>query len=382
MSDHESPHALTVARLDEEAFANLADEWCRLLERSGADPLFMGWPWLYSWWETWGEQLGLELHLYAAYDAGQELVGLAPFFAHRFRSPVGITLNRLHFLGNAWRIQPTVRTEYCGVIAEQGREASVIEAILAEVSRVPWHELVVCDQGIRELLQWQEAFDRLGQRVTTVPRSMDSGVRVQVSGDFREWLNSLGRNTRLKAFNRRGYLHERGRLDCRDLSARESTQFLEQLNRFHEQRWGKPCFDEQPLAFHEALIQRLPAGNAHLSVLEFEDEPISALYDVRAGRTRYNLQLGFNEQFDRKVAPGTLHLGYAIEESFRDTTIDAFDMLAGRGKKSFYKSHFQGEQVHFLTVQFVRHPLMRWIYRIQSWLPGRLRQSINRFVRL
>lgn len=381
MVEHGSKHHLTVKRLDETAFAALEREWTELVERASADPLFMGWPWLYSWWETWSHRLGLELVLYAAYE-GERLVGLAPFFRHRYRSPVGITLNRLHFLGNAWRIQPTVRTEYCGIIVEEGLESRVIEAVLIEMIQLPWHELIISDQSLQKVRQWQEAFDRLGEAHSTVPRSVDSGVRVSVKGDFSEWLANLGPNTRLKAFNRRDYLHKRGELTVQELPPSDPDAFLAQLNEFHQQRWGKPCFESDALEFHRALLGRLPPGQAHLSLMAFNGEAVSALYDVRAGRTRYNLQLGFNEYFDRKVAPGTLHLGYAIEESFRDSAVDAFDMLAGRGKKSFYKSHFRGEEVHFLTVQFVRHPLMRWIYRMQSWLPGRLRQSINRLVRL
>ncbi|PAU81200.1 GNAT family N-acetyltransferase [Halovibrio salipaludis] len=381
MVDDDSGHHLTVQRLDEAAFAALENEWTALVERASADPLFMGWPWLYSWWETWGQRLGLELVLYAAYE-GERLVGIAPLFRHRYRSPVGITLNRLHFLGNAWRIQPTVRTEYCGIIAEEGQESTVIEAVLAELIQLSWHELIISDQRLQDMLRWQEAFDRLGEANSAVPRSVDSGVRVQVNGDFREWLANLGANTRLKAFNRRRYLEERGELSVFDMPTEDADAFLSKLNAFHQDRWGKPCFEDEALEFHRALLKRFPSSRTHLSVMAFNGEPISALYDICAGHTRYNLQLGFNEHFDRKVAPGTLHLGYAIEESFRNDAVDTFDMLAGRGKKSFYKSHFRGEQVHFLTVQFVRHPLMRWIYRIQSWLPGRLRQSINRFVRL
>ena len=373
---------LEIRRLSEADFAGLSGAWDELLSQSDADPLFMSWPWLYSWWEVWNRCLELELALFGVFDEADTLVGLAPFFLHQFRSPLGMTVRRLHFLGNAWRILPTVRTEYCGLIIRRGLEEPIAELLLAEVARLTWHEVVVCDQSMQELLQWQEAFDRQGQNVLTVPRSIDAGVRVPVNGAFSDWLHELGPNTRLKAYNRRKYLAKRGELSYRRVASAEAKEFLRTLNEFHHKRWGKPCFDDRAVDFHQRLLERLPEERVALSALNFNDKTVSVLYDVKAGSTRYNLQAGFDEFFDPKVALGTLHLGYAIEESFSDPDIACYDLLAGRGKKSFYKSRFQGEKVHFVTVQFARHPVMRCIYRVQSWLPGVLRQQINRYVRL
>jgi len=377
MSEH-----LRVVRLSEQDFANMARSWNELLSHSDADPLFMSWSWLYSWWEVWGNALGLELALFGVYENEARLVGLAPFYVHEFRLPIGLRVRRLQFLGNAWRIQGTERTEYSGLIIRRGLEASVTQSLLLKLRSLDWHEMVVCDQNLPELLRWQDAFDRVGQQVTTVPRTVDSGVRVPVSGDFERWLSGLGRNTRLKAYNRRRYLAEKGNLRFREIGLCEAPAFLERLNEFHCNRWGKPCFDEGAVAFHLKLMSRLDDGQLALTALEFEGETVSVLYDIRAGQSRYNLQAGFLEEFDRKVALGTLHLGYAIEESFRNDGILYYDLLAGYGKKSFYKSRFQGETVHFLTTQFARDPLMRRIYRLQSLFPGWLRQGINRWVRL
>ena len=376
------PGRLEVRRLGEAEFAGLAEAWGELLAQSEADPLFMSWAWLYSWWEVWSKPLQLELALFGVFEDDDTLVGLAPFFLHHFRSPLGMTIRRLHFLGNAWRIQATVRTEYCGLIVREGLDEPVAEIVLSELSRFRWHEMVVCDQSLQELLQWQEAFDRVGQNTITVPRTVDAGVRVAVDGHFSEWLDALGPNTRLKAYNRRKYLQDQGEISVEGTPPGEADIFLSTLNAFHRKRWGKPCFDEAAVAFHRKLLARWPENQVALSTLMFNGKVVSVLYDITAGRTRYNLQAGFEEAFDSKVALGTLHLGYAIEQSFRDPDIDCYDLLAGRGKKSFYKSRFHGEKVHFLTVQFARHPVMRIIYRIQSRLPGVLRKQLNRYVRL
>jgi hypothetical protein len=88
------------------------------------------------------------------------------------------------------------------------------------------------------------------------------------------------------------------------------------------------------------------------------------------------------ENLNSKVSLGTLHLGYAIERAFRDTEVFSYDLLAGAGKNTFYKSHFRGEDVLFTTVEYVRSPVLKLAYSARGCLPSRLVSSINRFFRL
>jgi hypothetical protein len=376
------PH-VSVERLSADDFSKLAEKWQDVLESSDADPLFMSWPWLFSWWEIWGKTLGLELALFGAYDANSRLVGLAPFYLHDFLSPFGLRIRRAHFLGNAWHIRPTVRTEYSSLIIRKGLEEVVTNALLSEVSRLNWDEMIVCDQLLPELSRWEKGLALGGRKIALVPRARDSGVRVTTEGAFHEWLQRLGANTRLKLYNRRAYIEQKkGELVLTRVIESQVPAFFEHLNEFHRHRWGKPCFDDDAVAFHKKLIARLQPHQLALTTLELNEETISVLYDILAGRSRYNLQAGFQEDFDRKVALGTLHLGYAIEECFSAESVRYYDLLAGYGKNSFYKSRFQGETVQFLTVQFARHPLMRGIYRVQAFLPEGLRRSLNRLARL
>ncbi|MBU2955618.1 GNAT family N-acetyltransferase [Marinobacter sp. F3R08] len=374
---------VSVHRLNTDDFAMLQEQWRDLLENSDADPLFMSWPWLFSWWEVWGKALGLELALFGAYDASSRLVGLAPFYLHDYSSPFGLRVRRAHYLGNAWHISPTVRTEYSSLIIRKGLEETVTDALMIEVSRLNWHEMVVCDQLLPELSRWKKGLLLGGRKIALVTRSTDVGVRVPTEGLFQEWLSKLGANTRLKLYNRRLYIKQkRGDLALKHVTDQEVAGFFEHLNEFHRHRWGKNCFDEKAVAFHKKFIARLENQQLALTTLIFDGKTVSVLYDILAGSSRYNLQAGFREDFDRKVALGTLHLGYAIEECFGTERIRYYDLLAGYGKNSFYKSRFQGETVQFYTVQFARNPLMRGIYRAQTFLPEGLRRSLNRLARL
>lgn len=378
----DEPH-VSVKRLTNDDFSNLAEKWQNVLDNSSADPLFMSWPWLFSWWEVWGKALGLELALFGAYDANSRLVGLAPFYISDFSSILGLRIRRAQFLGNAWHICPTVRTEYSSLVIRKGLETVVTNALLAEVSRLSWDEMIVCDQLLPERSRWQKSLALGGRKVTLVHRARDFGVRVSTDGSFQEWLRKLGANTRLKLYNRRAHIKKKkGELVLTRVTDKQVAVFFECLNEFHRHRWGKVCFDDKAIAFHKKFIARLKSHQLALTTLEFNGKTISVLYDILAGSSRYNLQAGFQEDFDHKVSLGTLHLGYAVEECFDAESIRYYDLLAGYGKNSFYKSRFQGESVQFLTVQFARHPLMRGIYKAQAFLPEGLRRSLNRIARL
>lgn len=375
---------LSVQALSEKEFCSLEKDWARLLHVSNADPLFMSWPWLYSWWETWGKCLGLELVLLGVYlRGGKQLIGIAPLYRHRFRIAIGLNVTRLHFLGNAWRVSPTVRTEYVSLIAEPQREKEVSEAVANYLSGAEWDELMIPDSQQADGGVFGKA---LAERCNAIPllRSESQGIRVDTSGVFRTWAESLGSNTRLKAFNRRAVFEELGGhwLPVNESSA-SRLEFMESLNYFHQIRWGKPCFDEKALGFHLKLLSRLSSDQKPaLSALIVGGKVVSVLYDIKAGEGVYNLQAGYDESFHRKLSLGTLHLGYAIEEAFRQPSSHSYDLLAGSGKKTFYKARFNGQQVAFPTLDFVRSPLLRVAYRCRSCLPGGLVSRINRVFRL
>ena len=362
----------------------MADEWRQCLAQSDADPLFMSWPWLYSWWETWSQVLGLDLMLLGAFNEADTLIGLAPFYTRYLETPVGLRVKRLHVLGNAWRIEPTVRSEYSGFIAKRGEAAAIQSEIFTYLARQSWDELVICDITTDALADWKPLVSRTLGDVQYVPRAADEGVRVNTSGSFEDWLNGLGKNTRLKAFNRRRYLHGLGNIRLETVRAEaDFSSFFVSLNQFHQQRWGKPAFDRAALNFHRRFISRLNGEmQARCTTLYLDDRCISVLYDIDTGSGRYNLQSGYLESFDPKLSLGTLHLGYAIEEGFKEPSSNFYDLLAGSGKSTHYKSHFNGDGIQFRTMQLVRKSMMRLIYRGQTGLPQRFRQKINQYLKL
>lgn len=375
---------LTVKPVSEAGFAAMAREWQACLAASDANPLFMSWPWLYSWWETWSQILGMELVLLAVFDQGDELVGIGPFCRRVLMTPAGVRVTRLYMLGNAWRLAPTVRTEYCGIIARRGYEKPVRDALVPALEQLGWDELVCSDVPGDQLehLKAGGFSDQRGYRV--IPRTEDTGIRINTTGCFEGWLGALGKNTRLKAYNRRTYLDRQGELVFLDHDQDRDGDFFEHLNAFHRNRWGKPAFDREALRFHRMLLTRLHLchGEPALSLIRYNGRCVSVLYDLVVRGCRYNLQAGYEEDFDAKVSLGYLHLGFAIESAFRHEAVSAYDLLAGTGKKQFYKSHFHGDAVHFSTFQVVRSPLLKALYHIQAASPPFMARAFSRRVGL
>jgi len=371
---------LTVKPVSEAGFATMAGEWQRCLEASDASPLFMSWPWLYSWWETWSQVLGMELVLLGVFDEEGELVGIGPFCRRVLVTPARVRVARLYMLGNAWRLAPTVRTEYCGIIARRGYEQKVRVALVSALEHLKWDELICTDVSVDQLenLEAGGVNEQAGYR--TIRRAHDRGIRIDTSSRFNDWLERLGKNTRLKVYNRRAYIRKQGELVFLDHDQGRDGDFFERLNGFHMNRWGKPAFDREALRFHRLLLQRLHLceGEPAMSLIFYNQRCVSVLYDLVVRGCRYNLQAGYEEDFDTKVSLGYLHLGFAIEATFNHGTTNAYDLLAGNGKKQFYKSHFHGEPVHFSTFQVVRSPLLKALYRIQASSPPFIARAFAR----
>ena len=364
---------LQVIRLTEDEILREPERWHDLLERSDADRLFMGWAWQSSWWRTWKTPLGLEPCLVGVYR-GHALVGLAPLYRYRRRGPFGRTTTELHVIGNAPRIAPTVRTEYSDFVIDSAQRDGVRDALARALKAMRWDVLIVCDHVESGHLDQVEKASYAMRSV----RQEDWGVVLDTTGSFQAWLQQLGRNTRLKAYNRRTYLQQLGEVELRLVEADDG---LDLLNAFHRERWGKPAFSGRSLEFHYEFRARLTKDNElRASALAVDGIVPSVLYDVRAGSRVYNLQAGFDDTFDPKLSLGTLHLGYAIERAFRDDAVSSYDLLAGGGKKTYYKGRFQGQKVRFQQVHLVRDPLLKSAYQVYDWLPERARRPLVRWL--
>lgn len=323
--------------------------------------LFQTKAWQSAWWETWGQQK--QFRLIREWDG--EVSGL---YESRYRWKGLLPIRSLQFVGTSHRELRTPRTEYNRFFGDDLSGASLIVAMEQILEGYPWTEVVFSDLlcGSEELsaLVTIAATHRWAFRIN----ASDDGYAVTTTGSFKDYLASLGVNSRLRLYNRRKLLESLGEVHLENLWPGNPELFFQTLNRFHRVRWDKNCVAEKSLEFHMKFLSRIEEeeGEPLLSVLRSKGEVVSVLYNVRYCGVVYNIQAGFEENFHKKLSLGSLHLGYAIEEAFRCPITRRFDFLAGEGKNENYKSRFATESYQFISVMLVKSVLFRALY----WMRG------------
>lgn len=368
---------IRVHQLSETDFAEIGAEWNNLLAQSCANTLFLSWEWQYSWWRCWGSPLGGELLLLTATDQRGRLLGVAPLFITRRRTKKILPVRRIQFIGNDWRGQGTVRTEYLDFIARKDIHAEVVKAFLDYITaNVRFSELVICD--IDNGSQTFSLLRKFGGKYGFMCRCSDSDVgnRIRLEGDFRTYLSGLGGSTRASLFNHRKHLTAHGNAKVQYADEESLDEYLSILNRLHEMRWQKELFSATQLKFHREVCGRfLARDDLRLSIIFVSGHPVSALYNIKHGDSEYYLQSGFDPTFHKKLSMGLIHLGYAIERAFEDG-LSWFELLVGAGQKTQYKKRLAKDERSVCTLQMVSclkmktlyytHDSLSWIWRYKG----------------
>ncbi len=366
---------LTVSRWDASQLASAEAAWTELLLASTADPLFMSWDWQSLWWavfsrQPYAEERGFELRLLVAHDGSGALCGIAPLYRERTRVRRILKVRRLHFIGNCWNGPGTVRTEYLDFIAPRGRESEVACAFVDHLfAEDDWDEWVLSDlergSATHRLLTAQDVRGALVREAN----AFDSYL-VETSDGFDTYRAGLSKSTRSKMYNRRANLERHGVVDLRPVEASGLDEAFRRLNALHEIRWDIGLYAGPRIAFHRELAARFAARDElQLSQMTVGGRLVSMLYDFGVGARRYNVQSAFDERFDRKLALGSLHLGYAVEAAFAEGAA-VYDLLEGGGKKTQFKASIANARRHSSTLQVVRSAKLKAAYRLYDRVRG------------
>ena len=371
----------SIKKLSESDFENIEDDWNNLVNKSSADPLFLGWVWQYNWWCQWGRKRNYELFILAVYDNDEKLVGLGPLYRVSRKVKGGGHIKQLQFVGSSWGARETVRSEFLDFICEKGKEITITNLLLDYLnSDRQWDQLVFADMPsnslTRSLIEEGQYFARDYKRIV----HRDMGTYINTSTGIENYRKRLGRHTRLKVFNRRNLLESKGTVQLDNADNTSIPEYFELLNEMHMVRWGKPCFNDESLNFQKHISQEyLKRDGLNLSSLKVSGEPLSILYNIKIGKTEYNIQSGYYDDYDSKLSLGSLHLGYAIEAAFSCPATCRFDLLAGAGKKSYYKSHYSSYSYSFVTTQINRSRYLRFIYSKYDSLPALIKGKLSKY---
>jgi CelD/BcsL family acetyltransferase involved in cellulose biosynthesis len=333
-------------------FAGLAEEWNALLQKSGADSLFLTWDWLYTWWTHLRGNRRLFL---LTVRSGSELVALAPLALAPVRLERLLPFRTLEFLGAG-----TVGSDYLDLIARGGWEDAALEAIADHLTCE--RLMIQLGRVRRESALASRLVERLRPRGWKWQQSsMEVCPFIRLDGQtWESYLATLSSAHRYNFQRRLKNLRRHHDVDLhRVTSEDERGPALARLVQLHEARWqprgGSEAFCSPGLvAFHEEFTRRaLARGWLRLLELRLDGRPVAALYGIRYGRTFSFYQSGFDPAF-AKESVGLVLMGLAIRSAIEEGAAE-YDFLHG---DESYKSQWAHE-VHELSHLELYPPRLR-----------------------
>jgi CelD/BcsL family acetyltransferase involved in cellulose biosynthesis len=134
------PRLDTAVLEDPRDFAALEEEWEDLYHDSKHATPFQSWAWLYSWWDSYGEDY--ELRLVTLRNEKGLLVGLIPLMLERRRG-----FGRLLFIG-------TGPTDYLDMLIREGWEDEVLDAGIGALKQLEGWQVADLQQLRPEAAAW------------------------------------------------------------------------------------------------------------------------------------------------------------------------------------------------------------------------------------
>ncbi len=362
-------NSITIKQWNKEQFLTNKKEWNNLLQTSDADNLFLSWEWQYTWWNTFSEIHKLKLMLLVAFNTNGDLVGIAPLYVIHSKTKKIINTTQLQFIGNICRGKATMRTEYIDFIVDKKNSLPIKRSFLEYINKkIHWDEFYFTDlkkcSSTYSLIRKRNILTNVYVRTTEEYKS----YYINTTQQFQQYITERGKNTRLRTYNRRKRLETKGDLELITINADKIDYAFSLLQKLHKKRWGKEAFKDERLMFNVKLAKLMAKRSAlKFSILSINNTAVSIQYNYVVNQHEYNIQAGFDENFDKKLALGYLHFGYAIEAAFNNETL-IYDFLAGTGKKTDYKGHLTNTYSNIVQFQIIKKKSLQFLYYTKDFI--------------
>lgn len=293
-----------------EDLAPFHDEWDALAVRRSRP--YCAPAWMLAWWRWVADERAL-LRAIAVTDAGQRLVGIAPFWVTGRRT----LLPRYGLLGAglAAPIEP---------LAQPGVEAEVAGAIASVLAAVRPRAAVVALDGVPEGSPWPALLRKAwpGRRRPSLARESSRPVPTVdlTPGGYNEWFAAQSSNFRQQMRRRRRRIEERGGEFTLPRTPEEVDTRLDAFARLHEERWvgrgGSAALDLRVERMLAEVARELTAqGRFRLFCIDSPDRTVSAHLFLAAGEEASYWLGGFDPEW-RSHSPAVQTLLAAIEDAF------------------------------------------------------------------
>lgn len=347
----------TLTRITPHQFTGMELAWQTLLSNSHADPLFNAWHWMHTWWQLYADRENDTLCILIAKNSDGELLGIAPLYLAKARGPGGLTITTLQFIGTRFAGPAGYRSE-CLEFILHSQHTDIAEAFTNHIKQCVNSDLIVLSDLILNSATARAFRQTFGYIHSDGPNHTYS---IATEGNFEHYVKALGKNTRLRAFNRRTLLQAQDSVTVRRVTRDDIELVFRTLAHYHLGRWNSKANTNR----HQQFVRDLTASGA----IRFDgvlicagDQPLAVALDLVAQRRRYNIQLGFDTAYHKKMSLGLLALTYATEQCFLDNS-DYYDLLTGTGKNADYKAHIAETERVFSTLHIPVSLFLKLLYR-------------------
>lgn len=314
-----------VEEISSRRLAGLEAEWTDLLATVDQPSPYMGWDWIRTWVDIWGDRF--DVVILTIRDSCGELIGVAPLSVHP--SKEFPRLRHLMVVG-----QKLTWSEYLDVLARPGEEAKVAAAavghLLGPAKRrwdLLWIEKML--QSSPMIPQLEHAFADRGCGFRTVPTAPSPYLPLPDSTD--KILANTSRNFRGQVKQARNRVAKQN--DSALLIAGVDIGFEEaydELVRLHHLRWphGGAFLDEPRRQFFRQWGARaLERGELFLALLSVGGTAIAGRFDFVFDGKMWCHQGGWDDDYS-SLRPG-MALTLATMEWGIENGLSEYDFLAG-----------------------------------------------------
>ncbi len=354
---------LSIVERELDEVSHCRQEWNALLARSDADPLFLSYDWIHSWWKTYGSVNGRRSRVFIALDAEGRWVGLVPFYTERIKYKNIIPSTILTMIGSTYRSVPAVVSEYPEIVVRSGpNEEEIYSAMVSHVfDDENWDEIYLSRSvsACRTL----RAFSQIARRYPSIYfQKLKNLVSYQALThcNLQQFKDSIGRHGTKKLFENIFKLRNIDRSTRIELEELTLDDALSYLDSFQFERFGEAALTSPGKEFLNDLnSMNTSALRMCISGMKRDGVVIAVSLDIESGDRRYNLQSGFSSEFSSSTGLGFLLVGLLIEHCI-NADILVYDLLEGGGRSnSNYKSQLTNLQTPLETVRICRSSLIR-----------------------
>jgi CelD/BcsL family acetyltransferase involved in cellulose biosynthesis len=303
---------LTVERIvDNQSWLELQGEWDELVLESSDATAFQTFPWLFSWWEVFGEG---ELLILVARDERQRLVGLAPLSVQRN--------------GFFWSVKFLAEgiSDYLNFILHPRRAQECVDLFIQFLKmNYSRFALQLLDIPPFALIR------NLDVRLKGVSRSGHPCPTVALPSTWDEYKASLSKKHRQSVAIIRNRLGDEVTIE--PVEEGEFPEALSHLFRLHEKLW-RSRGESGVLAqtgvqeFHARFVrQAAGTGIIRMYSIEVSGKIIGIEYGFKLGPRMYFYISGMDPEFQNH-SPGSALMGRAIQGAIEEGVTHA-DLLRG-----------------------------------------------------